>query len=333
MSYQTLIHINEIDFSSKRVIIIGAGWMADQYCQALQAMGIRLVTVVSRKEESAKQCCQKYGYQPRHGGYRDVLPKLEGADLVIVATPVHELRPAVEFAVSLGFKTILVEKPGALYSEALLDWTQKAEKQDVRVRVAFNRQTYPSFWKLRELADSEGGMTSCHYTFTEWIHTIDFHNNCDDVYTRWGIANSLHVIAMAHALIGMPKSISTYRSGELTWHPAGERFTGAGVTEQGVLFSYHADWNSAGRWGIEVMTPQNAYRLIPLEKLFRCPKGSVNWEPVEIASAFPNVKEGVTEEIAIMLNKDLENSIPLVTLKNAADHAKLAENIFGYSSE
>jgi hypothetical protein len=28
-----------------------------------------------------------------------------------------------------------------------------------------------------------------------------------DVYQRWGIANSLHVIAMAHTLIGMPKSM------------------------------------------------------------------------------------------------------------------------------
>jgi glutamate dehydrogenase/leucine dehydrogenase len=45
MSYQKLIHINELNFRDRKVIIVGAGWMADQYCQALQAMGIRLVTV------------------------------------------------------------------------------------------------------------------------------------------------------------------------------------------------------------------------------------------------------------------------------------------------
>jgi len=330
MSYQKLIQIGEQDFRDKRVVIIGAGWMADQYCQALTAMGIRSVVVVSRKEESSRQCGERYGYQPMHGGYEKVLPKLAVADLVIVATPIHELRPAAEFAASLGFRNILVEKPGALRSEDLRDWASAADRQGVRIRVAFNRQTYPSFWKFKELADQEGGITSCHYMFTEWIHTINFHNNREDVYRRWGIANSLHVIAMAHGLIGMPQQIAVYRDGGLAWHPSGERFAGAGITEAGALFSYHADWNSAGRWGIEMMTPQHAYRFIPLEKLFRCPKGSVNWEPVEVTPAFPQVKEGVAEEVAVMLSIDGEKDCPLITLSKSSEFVKLAENIFGY---
>jgi predicted dehydrogenase len=334
VTYEKLIRINELNFSNKKVVIIGAGWMADQYCQALQAMGIRSVTVVSRKEESARRCCQKYGYQPRHGGYQDVLPKLvDASDLLIIATPIHELRAAAEFATSLGYKNILVEKPGALYSDALRDWAQSVDKQDVKIRLAFNRHTYPSFWKLKELSDNEGGITSCHYMFTEWVHTINFKNNHEDVYRRWGVSNSLHVIAMAHALIGMPHQISTYRNGGFDWHPSGERFAGAGITESGVLFSYHADWKSAGRWGIEIMTSQNAYRLIPLEKLFRCPKGSVNWEPVEIMPAFSHVKEGVAEELALMLDDALEKSISAaVTLADAARYVKLAESLFGYTS-
>lgn len=330
MSYLKLISINERDLSSKKVVIIGAGWMADQYCQALKVMNIHAVTVISRKEESTKNCCEKYQYQPRHGGYRDVLPTLSGSDLVIVATPVHELRPAAEFAANLGYKNILVEKPGALYSDVLEDWAKKVDNQDARIRIAFNRHTYPSLWKLKELVEIDGGITSCHYTFTEWLHTINFDNNEQDVYQRWGIANSLHVIAMAHALIGMPKEITTYRNGGLSWHPTGERFAGAGETDKGVLFSYNANWTSVGRWGIEIMTPKNAYRLIPLEKLFRCPKNSVNWESVEIQSAFSNVKEGVAEEITIMLIPEMEAEIPLVTLSKAASFTKLAEKIFSY---
>jgi predicted dehydrogenase len=333
MSYKILIHINELDSSSKQVVIIGAGWMADQYCKALQAMNIHSVTVVSRKEESAKQCCDKYGYQPRHGGYRDVLPTLLETDLIIIAIPIHELKPAAEFASNLGYHNILVEKPGSLYSDTLQDWAHKENKQNTRIRVAFNRHTYPSLWKLKELAEIDGGITSCHYTFTEWVHTINFHNNMQDVYQRWGIANSLHVIAMAHTLIGIPKNMSNYQSGALSWHPTGERFTGSGVTEEDILFSYQADWGSAGRWGIEIMTPKNAYRLIPLEKLFRCPKGSVNWEPIEIAAAYPHIKEGIAEEISIMLHPEIEKDIPLVTLNNAASFTFLAEKIFHYTTQ
>jgi len=330
MSYQQLIRINELDLSSKKVVIVGAGWMADQYCQALKAMNIQAVTVISRKEQSAKACCEKYQYQPRHGGYRDALLKLAGADLIIIATPVHELKLAAEFAAGLGYKNILVEKPGTLYSETMMEWAQKADKQDARIRIAFNRHTYPSLWKLKELAEIDGGITSCHYTFTEWVHTINFQNNEQDVYQRWGIANSLHVIAMAHTLIGMPKEMTSYKNGGLSWHPTGEQFAGAGETDKGVLFSYHANWTSAGRWGIEIMTPKNAYRLIPLEKLFRCPKGSVNWEQLEINAAYPTVKEGIAEEVAIMLVPEMENKYPLATLHQAAKFLIFAENIFNY---
>ena len=29
---------------------------------------------------------------------------------------------------------------------------------------------------------------------------------------------------------------------------------GAGVTENGALFSYHANWEAPGRWSVEIMT-------------------------------------------------------------------------------
>ena len=330
MSYQKLIHINELDFSNKEVVIVGAGWMADQYCQALQAMGIHTVIVISRKEESARQCCAKYGYQPYHGGYQDVLPKLANTDLVIISTPVHELRPAADRAATLGYKNILVEKPASLYSEDLLIWEDELQGKDVRVRIAYNRLTYPNYIKLKEIVQSEGGVTSCRYTFTELVHTINFHNNRPDVYERLGISNSLHVISMAHDLIGMPKELNAYQFGHLDWHPAGDRFVGAGITEFDIPFSYHGDWGSAGRWSIEVMTQENAYRLMPLEQIYRCKRGMFDWERMDFSTPYPDVKQGIAEEIAIMLNPAMENDIPLVTLNKAASFTRFAEKIFNY---
>ncbi len=332
MSYNELIRINKLNFESKKVLIIGAGWMAQQYCNALYEMKIKDVIVISRKEESSRKCCEKYGYRPFFGGYEKVLPKLNGFDLVIIATPIHKLQAAATFAINCGNKNILIEKPGALYSSVLEKWASKIEDIDVRIRIAYNRYLYPSLWKLKELIEMEGSVSSCFYSFTEWIHTINFTNNPPEVYQRWGIANSLHVISMAHNIIGLPRQLCSYRSGSFLWHPSGSKFVGAGVTEKGILFSYHADWNSAGRWGIEVLTPKNSYRLMPLEKLYRCKKGSVKWEEVKLTSAYPQIKTGVAEEIAIMLHRDLERNVPLVTLKEAAVLAKLAENIFGYSS-
>jgi len=331
MSYEKLITINKLNFKNKKILVIGAGWMAEQYCNALFSMKIMDVTVISRKKESSERCCKKYGYRPLSGGYKNVLPKLNIFDLVIIALPVHKLKLACDFSIKCGNKNILVEKPGALYSNVINVWANKTRNVNVRIRIAHNRCVYPSLWKLKELAMNDGGITSCFYTFTEWVHTINFNNNRSEVYKRWGIANSLHVIGMAHYLMGMPKKTSTYQSGGLAWHPTGSRFTGSGITENNVTFSYHADWDSAGRWGLEIMTTKNAYRLIPLEKLFFCPKNSVNWREIKVTPAYPNAKDGIAEEIAIMLDKKLEKNIPLITLKKAFLLNRLAENIFGYS--
>ena len=41
------------------------------------------------------------------------------------------------------------------------------------------------------------------------------------------------------------------------------------------LLSYHANWRGGGRWGIEVITKSNIYRLTLLEKLLVSKKDSI----------------------------------------------------------
>jgi predicted dehydrogenase len=329
--YNAIKNINKLKFNKKKVLLIGAGYMAEQYCMALSAMGIRDVTVCSRTEQSAKKCSQKYLYHPVHGGYELCLPQLGTFDLVIIATPVHDLMPATLLALQHGNRNILVEKPASLYSDELTNWSNMNNDMHARIRVAFNRLTYPNLVKLKELVEKEGGITSCRYTFTERIHTINFNNNKPDCYARWGISNSLHVISMAHFLIGLPQELSCYHCGGLDWHPSGSRFVGSGITVNNVPFSYHADWDSAGRWGIEVMTLKNAYSLIPLEGLNFCPKGTFTWEKVDFEVAYSNVKHGVAELIAVMLDPSLESQITLVNLEQAREYINLAEKICNYS--
>ena len=235
-----------------------------------------------------------------------------------------------KLAIDSGQKKILIEKPGSLYSDKLISFSKQLTDQTVRI--GYNRLLYPSFHKLKSLTEQEGGIISCNFNFTEWIHTINFERYSSEVYSRWGISNSLHVISMAMELIGMPKSLSSFQQGTLDWHPSGSAFVGSGISENDIPFSYHADWNSAGRWGVEVMTKKNAYRLIPLEGLFVCHKGSVNWEPVQLNTAYPKIKTGIAEQIAIMLNDKKEKEIGLITLEKASEYNKLAEKILAYSN-
>ena len=183
---------------------------------------------------------------------------------------------------------------------------------------------------MLSLVESEGGITSCKFDFTEWLHTIEIEKYNTKICNRWGISNSLHVISMVLGLIGMPKKISTCQMGSLEWHPTGSIFVGNGISEKDIPFSYHANWGGGGRWGIEVITKENIYRLIPLEKLFVSKKGSTKWEEVNLQNTFLDVKEGIAEEIATMLNDELDKKIGMITLSDAIEFNEIAEKIFGY---
>jgi len=328
-SYEWLSNINSLFFEDKSILLVGAGWMARQYAIALSKMKIKDVTIVSQSQEKAIQLGKEFNFQSMGGGIEKNISGLKKMDLVIIATPVNFLLQAANLAIQAGQDNIMIEKPGSLYYKELISFSDKLQNQNVKV--AYNRLYYTNFHKLKELVLKDGGISSCRYTFTERVHTFNFDKADADTYSRCGIGNSLHVISMAHELIGMPKEISTYQFGKFEWHPSGAIFVGSGITENNIPFSYHADWNSSGGWGIEVMTKENAYRLIPLEDLFVCPKGKSDWKQIPFKTAFPDVKTGVAEEIAIMLNLENKKN-EMISLQRAASFNKVAENFFGYDS-
>lgn len=136
--------------------------------KALKALGVEDISVITNTEETALWWKNKSDVDAFYGGYVKVLPESANPfDLVIVATPLHELRPAASEAVKFGNKNILVEKPAGLYSGSLEEWRRQIP-EDVRIRIAYNRLVYPSLWKLKDIiCRNEEKITSCFYTFTE----------------------------------------------------------------------------------------------------------------------------------------------------------------------
>jgi len=329
-SYKIISSIDSLDFKNKTILILGAGWMARQYAIALKKMNVNNVTIFSRNEEKSISLCNEFGFEPLFGDPKEALSKIPKKDLTIVSTSISSLIQMTKHAINAGQKNILVEKPGSLYYKELFE-LEKISK-NIRIRIAYNRLTYPNLQKLKTLVLKEGGISSCNFNFTERIQSIDFKKENSDIYSRWGISNSLHIISMVFDLIGFPQEFLFYQSGKLEWHPTGSIFVGSGLSEKNIPFSYHADWGSSGRWGIEIMTKENAYRLISLEELFVCRKNSFEWTSVNFEVSYPDAKRGVCEEIAIMLYPKLEQNIPLVTLGKAAKFNQVAEKILGYDS-
>ena len=323
--------ITATDFRRHSATVVGYGKMGTQYVNALRALGVGRICVSSRSEGPLAALQGQAGIETVAGGVERLERRPLPDELAIVATPTLSLVSVTERLVALGYRRLLIEKPVSLWSPQIERLADAVERDGVEAMCAYNRVAYPSLVEARQRAQEEGGITSCTYTFTEFIQRLNLSRYPEEELARWGIANSLHVVSMAHALIGMPSTWHGHRSGSLSWHPAGAVFVGSGLSEHGIPFAYHADWGSTGRWSVELHTSASSYRLCPLEQLFRRTTPTAEWEPVPVSAFAPEVKVGFVEQVAAMLHIELRGRLPLVSLRETASLTKFGEEIFGYT--
>lgn len=262
--------------------LVGAGEMSVDYIKVLNELNVKY-EVIGRGERSAKECTGKTGVPVICGGIETYLPdcgELPGS--AIVAVGIEELASVTRSLLRSGVKKILVEKPGGIDKYEIHSVFEEAERSRADVYVAYNRRFYSSVKKAQEIIQDDGGVTSFNFEFTEWSHQIVDLEKAPGVKENWLFANSSHVIDLAFFLGGRPREMTCYKSGGLNWHPSGSIYAGAGISETGSLFSYQANWEAPGRWGVEVLTRKHRFIFRPLEKLQVQDTGSVAIQEVPI---------------------------------------------------
>lgn len=321
------------DVRASTATVIGYGAMGRQYVAALRTLRVARIRVCARSEASIAPLKGVSGIEVFPGGIERFEEKPEPGELGIVATPTERLVFAAERLATLGFRTVLVEKPVARSAAAIARLAEELARHGVDAVCGCNRLAYPSYHEVAVRAARDGGISSCAYTFTEMVKPDWPQRFSREELARWGVANSLHVIGMAHGLIGPPGEWRGYRSGRLSWHAAGAIFVGAGISAHGIPFSYHADWGSTGRWSVEAHTPAASYRLCPLEKVFRRTTPTGDWDEIAVPTLAPDVKAGFVEQVAAMLDAGLRRRVPLMPIREAAALTRFAEEVFGYTAE
>ncbi len=254
--------------------------MSAEYVKALKALGRPPACVIGRDPARAAAFAEANGVDALGGGLTALSPVALGP-VAIVAVSHDALSSVTRGLIDKGCRTILLEKPGALYYEDLQGLQAHANTAGARVFVAYNRRFYPTVTRLAAEIEGDGGLLSCQFEFTE-IERFVIHDGLpEEVLRRWGLVNSTHVIDLAFFLAGSPRALDRHVAGALPWHPAGAVFAGSGVSERGVTFSYHADWASAGRWRLNVYTARRRYLLEPLESLQVQERGQFEMRTVE----------------------------------------------------
>lgn len=265
-----------------QIIIAGSGPMAMAYAKVLQAMHKKFI-VIGRSPASATKFEKETGIPAISGGLKHWL----GAQTTvpghaIVAVTENELGNCARQLIRVGVKSILVEKPGGFTVKDIKLVDKQAKEKKANVYVGYNRRFYTSTLKAIEIIKQDGGVKSFIFDFTERSNIVASLDRPLDIKANWFLQNSTHVIDMAFFMGGWPKKIYTIKKGGLKWHPNGSIYAGAGISDKKALFSYHANWESAGRWSVEIMTSKNKLIFRPLEKLQIQKYGSMVTEDVPL---------------------------------------------------
>lgn len=290
---------------NKRVLLVGAGPMALDYARVLIDQNISF-EVVGRGSESAVAFTKEMGIPVHTGGLKEYLGKaVELPSAAIVAAGVDQLAEATLHLLKKGIKLILVEKPAGLNNKEIGEVASEAKLQNAGVYLAYNRRFYSSTIKAMEIIAGDGGVTSFNFEFTEWSHLIKDLKKAPGVKEQWFLANSTHVVDLAFYLGGKPKEMCCYTAGGLTWHPSASIFSGAGITEKGALFSYQANWEAPGRWGVEILTRKHRLIFRPMEQLHIQRIGSVSVEMVQLDDQLDQkFKPGLYRQVETFLGQD-----------------------------
>lgn len=297
-----------------QIWLIGAGDMAVEYAKILESIGMEY-TVIGRGEASAQKFESRTGHPAIRGGVERFCESQAGGmgqvSAIVTVYP-DLLKDVTETLMAYGVKKILVEKPAGLNLDEIRQLHKSAGQCGAEVYVAYNRRFYSSVLEAKKIIRQDGGVTSFHFEFTEWAHAIQQYPKPKVELENWFMANSTHVADLAFYLGGIPSQISSYVQGELSWYHRASRFAGAGVTPDGVLFSYKANWASAGRWSLEVLTKERKLIFEPLEELRMMPRGSIQVEKCKIEDDLDSkFKPGLFREVKAFLDGDTQDMVTI----------------------
>ena len=264
-----------------KVLIVGAGPMAVAYAKALETQNTPF-TCVGRSEISARAFYDEVGCEAIHGGVEQFLSMPHQFEQAIVCVPVHNLAEVTLTLIHAGIKRILVEKPAALCSKEISEVELNAKKTGTEVYVAYNRRFYASTIAAEKMICEDGRVDSFCFEFTEWTNQLIEMNIPATQLEYWFFVNSSHVTDLAFFLGGTPKTISCFTKGPQWAFGPSRAYTGAGISDSNALFSYHANWASPGRWGLEVLTSKRRLIFRPMEQLHVQRLNSVSIDKVEI---------------------------------------------------
>lgn len=213
----------------KRWAILGTGWIASRFVEALQASTAqRVVAVGSRSAARAREFADRYGIAHAYGSYEELV--VGDFDVVYVATGHLDHFSHAALAIEAG-KPVLVEKPMTPRLADAERLAQLARSRGVFAMEAVWTLALPRFSVVRQVLDSGllGDVVEVHANLGERL--VDHHRAMDPAQGG-GVMNDLGSYTLMFANEVVPG---------LEVHAAyGRRHSVPGVDAPGAVGEFHA---------------------------------------------------------------------------------------------
>ena len=205
-----------------------------------------------------------------------------------------------------------------------------ASEYNANVYIAYNRRFYASTDKALQIIEEDGGVRDAFFEITEWGSIIGdaVKDRTTDIKEEILSSNSSHVIDLFMFFCGEPIDYKCYVKSDplLSWHKSGCIYAGAGITNKDILFSYHADWNAPGRWGLELLTLKHRIIFRPMEQLKIQNINSVEINDVDLDDDIDKkFKPGLYRQVESFLN-DIKDE-KKITVQQQVQHMKFFADI------
>lgn len=132
-----------------KTIVIGAGGIAAQHCEAMKKLGVKIVGIYDVDAERARKLALRYDSK----AVENLEEEMAQADMVHILTPPSIRTTYVEMAARMG-KHIMMEKPAAVTLEDARAMEACIKKYGVQCMMAFTQRFRKGYRIVKELMDA-----------------------------------------------------------------------------------------------------------------------------------------------------------------------------------
>ena len=205
-----------------RLGIIGVGNMGTGHSGYLtegKVPTVELTAVADYNPEKLKAFKEKYGDKIKLFDNAEALMDSGEVDAVMIATPHYDHPVLAIKALQKGLHT-LIEKPAGVYTKAVREMNEVAQKTDKVFGIMYNQRTNPLYQKLRDLIQSGelGEIKRTNWIITNWYRPQSYYNSGGWRATWAGEGGGVLLNQDPHQLdlwqwtCGMPKRVRAFCS-------------------------------------------------------------------------------------------------------------------------